>query len=525
MLGYRDINLARVKKAQQYLIRCDEIFIVASIDRIDSNLTVRELLRAQFRSNAERSKSIAIVCTHADDIHLPSAEKESPQTARLDSTKKAQAELVEAYSKPVALYHLAEIKYKYIYVAARNNNVNAKLALTYPQLAGNGRSNVFCIANDDYEGNKLRHGSAAHKYAVANSGVPELRSFCHSVAAKAQFHAAELFLKIELPSLIQSLDIWLQGPQKAASAAIPADCLDNRQISMKALIDENKQNLTASLQAEVLNTLLGEKEHALSDEAISVSQSWARIHGHPASYKAWVRNNGTHYTDTRLFRCWNTELLYEMNKTLPGKWNIFETKIGESMITLKGTMDAEFERLLQQVQDLKAPAAVTHFVYLKKWEMSYTIIDDRSKLLRAVGTCLHNTTGVHLSSYALEAMIPIYRACNEEHGRGMMKRMEGIMDANMNRRPVFTHIREQIKTFVEAQLLLLHAALAAKLETVCKELREQLGTLQGPRSEVSRCNDADRERIRGAVAEARRKMGAIDRDAAPAREEARVKGY
>ena len=66
LIGYRDINLARVKKAQQYLVRCDEIFIVARINRVLTDQSVKDLLRAQLRSDAERHKSIAIVCTHAD---------------------------------------------------------------------------------------------------------------------------------------------------------------------------------------------------------------------------------------------------------------------------------------------------------------------------------------------------------------------------------------------------------------------------------------------------------------------------
>lgn len=64
--GYRDINLARVKKAQQYLISCDEVFIVARINRAVTDQSVKESIRAQYRSDAERSKCIVIIFTHAD---------------------------------------------------------------------------------------------------------------------------------------------------------------------------------------------------------------------------------------------------------------------------------------------------------------------------------------------------------------------------------------------------------------------------------------------------------------------------
>jgi hypothetical protein len=161
------------------------------------------------------------------------------------STKAALNHKVEAYSTNVALYHEAEVKYvlthtmswkaliqhryKYIYVSARNQDISSRLASKYPQLAGSGRSNIFCVANDDYEGNKLYPGSSAHRFAISGSGVPELRRFCHSVAAKAQFRASDHFLAVDIPSLIQHLDVWLDGSQGTTIAAIPANCVPDLQ--------------------------------------------------------------------------------------------------------------------------------------------------------------------------------------------------------------------------------------------------------------------------------------------------------
>ena len=124
---------------------------------------------------------------------------------------------------------LIQHRYKYIYISARNRDISSQLASKYPQLAGNGRSNIFCVGNDDYEGNKLHPGSSAHRLAISGSGVQELRRFCHSVAAKAQFRASDHFLVVDIPSLIQHLDVWLDGSKRTTVAAIPANCVPDLQ--------------------------------------------------------------------------------------------------------------------------------------------------------------------------------------------------------------------------------------------------------------------------------------------------------
>ena len=63
--GYRDINLARVRKAEQYLLRCHEVFIVANINRVISDQSVERFVSNQMKASGRR-KFVTIVCTHAD---------------------------------------------------------------------------------------------------------------------------------------------------------------------------------------------------------------------------------------------------------------------------------------------------------------------------------------------------------------------------------------------------------------------------------------------------------------------------
>ena len=64
--GYRDVNLARVKATERYLLMCDEVFIVANINRVLSNKTVETSIKQWLGNVPDPYKNAVIVCTHAD---------------------------------------------------------------------------------------------------------------------------------------------------------------------------------------------------------------------------------------------------------------------------------------------------------------------------------------------------------------------------------------------------------------------------------------------------------------------------
>ena len=45
------------------------------------------------------------------------------------------------------------------------------------------------------------------------------------MAAKAQFRASNHFLTVNIPSLIQSLEVWLEGSQQTTVTMVPASCV------------------------------------------------------------------------------------------------------------------------------------------------------------------------------------------------------------------------------------------------------------------------------------------------------------
>ncbi|OBT85494.1 hypothetical protein VE02_07345 [Pseudogymnoascus sp. 03VT05] len=83
--GLRDTNLARVKATQDYLLRCDHIFIVTKISRAITHESVKSSLISIVSNHAglEWDKTggkgikIAIVCTYSEDINEKTARRDS----------------------------------------------------------------------------------------------------------------------------------------------------------------------------------------------------------------------------------------------------------------------------------------------------------------------------------------------------------------------------------------------------------------------------------------------------------------
>ena len=113
-------------------------------------------------------------------------------------------------------------RYKYIYVSARNAEIKKKVLAKYASDSGKASLNVFCIGNNDYdiEGD-LRMDPEARDIAIKGSGIPELRRHCHTIVTRAQFRASNHFLEVEIPDLIQSLEVWVESAEQDPGPSVP----------------------------------------------------------------------------------------------------------------------------------------------------------------------------------------------------------------------------------------------------------------------------------------------------------------
>jgi hypothetical protein len=64
---------------------------------------------------------------------------------------------------------------------------------------------------------------------------------------------------------------------------------------------------------------------------------------HHASYRAWVRNDGTHETKTVGRKCWNTELVASLNHVLTPYWISLDSEGENDLCAVSDQMQDHLE--------------------------------------------------------------------------------------------------------------------------------------------------------------------------------------
>jgi hypothetical protein len=94
---------------------------------------------------------------------------------------------------------------------------------TYSSEIPEGKMNIFCVSNTVYD----KYSRKGNLEFVAESGIVELRQFCHSITAEAQLREGRHYLHSSLSSLLNSLGLWAGSrlPDRVQPVAIPIDSL------------------------------------------------------------------------------------------------------------------------------------------------------------------------------------------------------------------------------------------------------------------------------------------------------------
>ena len=65
---------------------------------------------------------------------------------------------------------------------------------------------------------------------------------------------------------------------------------------------------------------------------------------HHMSYLAWVRHKGTHSTPSVGSKCWNTELVANLNDVLTQYWVSFDEEVENDLDAISNELQANLER-------------------------------------------------------------------------------------------------------------------------------------------------------------------------------------
>ncbi|KAF4472847.1 hypothetical protein FALBO_253 [Fusarium albosuccineum] len=361
--GLQDTNLARVRATQDYLIKCDNIIIVAKISRAITDQSLKSSLffalsrhvPTEWEHSGAQKFKVAVVCTRSEDINQANARSEfcgrnkriSPEAmAQLDEEINAAKSVGDRTRKKVA-----KRKQELLLIQARANHVKENLQNVYSSEMEGKRLDVFCVSNKWYE----KYCPKGNNEFVEASGIPELRRFCHTLTAEAQLNEAKHFLKSKLSTVLNSLDLWASSLlNKQDDSEMLNDSVYNElnavEDGLNRLIKNFLQEFSACFQEQIM-TFFARRDQHWEEAASKEGQKWTEWHWSKlkpiphhtedatndyvvAQYNAWCRNNGNHQTMRRGQENWNAKIIWKMRMELEGQWDLVEEEVSDDFLAM-----------------------------------------------------------------------------------------------------------------------------------------------------------------------------------------------
>ncbi|KAL1980018.1 hypothetical protein VTN96DRAFT_4795 [Rasamsonia emersonii] len=504
--GFRDLNFARVRATERYLRHsCDEVFIVTKISRCITDQSIPDIIR-----RCDSDQRLRIVCTRSEDVNPDETARSSPPDIKehikklrrgiqnlnrdIAVTRSRRRRVTEAESMRLAVKESrlledkehSELELLRFLIERRNEQVTESLLEKYTDA-----DRVFCVSNRLYSEHREDSRERAEAY-IGLSGVRELRRYCQSVPAEAQFRATAAFLEHQAPTLLRSLNQWaLAGSDRvtaeraATLRQVLTECEEmfrQRLTSRHSDISRVQRELEEQFAASVTNIIHNRRGH-WRDGAVQISQEWAGWHH--MTYAAFCRNYGTWSTKAVGSRCWNDEILEQAREELQGRWE----SVVDWVELQKTQLEEATADLFQSICDLLkehinlAPQALENLL---------TNMESREDCIlhifhRSLEALMDNITEIqkdalrgHDSSYMADLMRKTYAACNRQSGNGCHRRRINIMHEHLMHSRLFTNLSRIIETehntMVRATFQALRQDIQREVDNIARDLRAVVAT-------------------------------------------------
>ncbi|OBT81787.1 hypothetical protein VE02_09856 [Pseudogymnoascus sp. 03VT05] len=503
--GLHDTNLARVKATQDYLLRCNYIFIVAKISRAITDQSLKSSLYSILSRNAEleweesAGKSMKV----AVDINVKSARQEFcgpnktiPQgvMTKLDKDIKE----AKAQGKKVLKKHLKR-KQQLLLISARNTHVKEGLQRAYSSKVPNGGLEVFCVSNTTYG----KYAIKGNVEMVQASGIPELRRFCYTMTAHAQLLEARHFLSSMLSSLLNSAELLATKPtesQQPTETGLDESMLlavNNGKTETLRAVSQSKSEFQDTFRELVL-TLLDKQSEVWETVAEQNSASWNSWHW--TQYNAWCRHDGYHYTEKRGKVNWNAELIWKMRMEMAFQWETLEEDIPTMFKDLLQSAKAPLLALQSEMREKCFSPLLVEGIDFRIQSLAYRCSLAEQNFAKEVKITRSKASEPNESSYIFAEMVPAYRSAANEYGTGKAARQRNTVQGRITNGTLFPNISTAIKREIEA-------AVKTTFDNVRKSLESDFALIEndvtmalasapqqsGDREDVA-CEDEERRR-------------------------------
>ncbi|KAH0592355.1 hypothetical protein MHUMG1_09968 [Metarhizium humberi] len=429
--GLQDTNLARVKATQDYLMKCNSVFIVANISRAITDQSLKSSLFSvlsrhvplELEESGAKALRIAVICTRAEDIDIENAKQEfcgPGNSVDLDECDKLESELEAARrTGDSAQKKQLKLKHRLLFIEARNQHVKRGLQSAYASKIPDQTLDVFCVSNKIYEKHVLKGNSEF----VAASGIPELRRFCHTITADAQLQEATHFLKSSIPSFLTTLEIRLgslcSGDEKLARFQQARNSIHR---GLDEMVEASSGNMQPPLREKYGKSTLG----------IGVAQ-----------YDAWCCNNGHHATAGRDREDWNAKIIWKMRSELDFQWTVVEEEAEAGFCKLQKTLDGLFANLQAVLVDLMLGNDLSVLEYALSAQIhnvTYRIQRAKEGYAKEMSLTRRYASETNFTSFILQQMTDTYRHAAGQRGAGKSARQKAIVQGRITDNILFPTI-------------------------------------------------------------------------------------
>ncbi|GFN11068.1 uncharacterized protein AtWU_00864 [Aspergillus tubingensis] len=525
--GFRDLNYARVRATERYLRHsCDEVFIVSNIMRCTTDQSIRDIIR-----RCARDQPIRIVCTRSEDVNSEETARTAPaadavrirnmnnQIRQLDrrivqtGTRRRKAHGSKMQSLAAEESNLRdqketlELQLMNFLVIRRNTSVTNSLLH-----ALGGMARIFCVSNKLYSDHREDDPRQANGY-LALSGIQELRRYCQSVPADAQFRATVSYLQHEVPALLGSITQWaLAGTSTMtmARAEVLRRVLTEAESSLKGSTTRDGSqvhSLQSSLRrkfSDAITQQIRRSRRDWRDDAVEASLEWANWHH--MTYAAFCRNYGTYETAKQPRRCWNEEILGSGIDQLSLAWDSVLNWLEEEGKKLEDEISRIFQGVHDSIDEQRELAPETLGNLLLNLRMRRTCILDAlqcsiERLIDDTENIMDDTVGGHASSYIAGVMRPVYNLCMEQRGTGSDSRRKQTMNRHLSSRSLFQDFADNItldyEEMIDEAFEQLNQRLSEEVAHITRDLHATV-TVEGEISEAGEnpeCTEGVKRRV------------------------------
>ncbi|KAI1423392.1 hypothetical protein F5Y12DRAFT_757515 [Xylaria sp. FL1777] len=486
--GLRDLNTARRNITERYLLKCNEIFVVAAEGRATTDEGVQSVIELAKKA---KLSNVGIICTKSDEIKPTEALKDwkgkkaaneiqkrretidqkkssigdlEEEIASFDDIDPAElrteeAEELHRLERSLRLNRKTLSDYEFdlqkFLITTRNAIVEKNLVELYKHEVPDNLLKVFCASNAIYwDFREAPKDESLPRLRL--SGILTIRQHCMSMVSESQYVVAKKYMRDDIGVLLGELDLWVQSGQGSLSA--------ERKEKIRSTLDTLERKLylelcgrTSGLHVakaykrdfiEKLYRPQGERIHRWSEDAKDASNGWACWHW--ASYSAFCRNYGTHCTGAIGSRNWNEEIIQAMTDDLQPPWEELQSSLDQQSEDIVEFIQNVFEEVdeilateLDDFPDTTLPIVSTLSSQKRVLEADIeTILDDLRGDMRTLRT---DALSSIRTSFIGKAMENAYKNASCESGTGSDARRKAIINSAVRRHGLFSDLLKSFK--------------------------------------------------------------------------------